>query len=306
MCLLLNIAAFCCLIPGLVLPLLVVNVFFGDMLLLSQVRSIVGTVKYLHEEGADLPAVLIAIFSIAVPIVKFLMLLSIVLLPSYRWRSRIYAVVRDWSKWSMADVFVTAVFVASLSANAKPTTMTASVGTGFYCFLAYCLLSLAALQIMPKPKKPTTSSSSPSHSLEEHHPLHVITTERPVGLPKSTVEMEQVPRQTTYKYQYQEQKNQPHSAALPASHERPAEPPHEVCDDLHALVGSDDDESAEDRRRGGVKDQHQREDLDEINLLEASQAGRAPSYAALRVQKTVNLAVTATGAASSPRVEESF
>jgi paraquat-inducible protein A len=313
-CLILNLAAFCCLIPGLVLPLLVVNVLFLDAVLLSQVRSIVGTVQYLHEEGADLPAVLIAIFSIAVPIVKFLMLIAIVLLPSYWWRSKIHMVVRDWSKWSMADVFVTAIFVAFLSANAKPTTMTASVGTGFYCFLSYCLLSLAALQVMPAPKVPVPSSSSP-HAIEEHHPLHVITTSEmethsAPNSPKGTIEME---RRVSQAPRTQEHKRERSPAALPASHPRPAELPRTMRDDLdlEALVESDE-EAAEDRRRAGgaTRQQHQQlatSDLDDVNLLDAAPAGAStPNYDVLREQKQATPIGGTAAAAGSPRIEESF
>ena len=52
----------------------------------------------------------------------------------------------------MADVFMTAVWVAFLSANAAPATMAGRLEPGWYWFLAYCVFSLVALQCMPKPQ----------------------------------------------------------------------------------------------------------------------------------------------------------
>jgi hypothetical protein len=63
------------------------------------------------------------------------------------------------AKWSMADVFVVALFIAYLAAQASATPtqgpnaapalleFDARFGTGFYWFAAYCLFSLASQQI---------------------------------------------------------------------------------------------------------------------------------------------------------------
>jgi uncharacterized paraquat-inducible protein A len=136
------------------------------MELFSTTRSILGTIRFLHEENAELPAMLILIFSVSdtnagpgnrrvrhtvnvlvcpdaphcslvrsvgisfVPIMKFVMLIMVGVWTSNYWRWHLFMFVRNWSKWSMADVFVTAIFVAYLSANAAPATMTAELGTG--------------------------------------------------------------------------------------------------------------------------------------------------------------------------------
>ena len=61
------------------------------------------------------------------------------------------------AKWSMADVFVVALFIAYLAAKASTTApgsaaapplvaFTAHFGPGFYWFAAYCLFSLASQQ----------------------------------------------------------------------------------------------------------------------------------------------------------------
>lgn len=65
-----------------------------------------------------------------IPFVKFVALLSICFSSSSAWRRRLFVLIRDGSKWSMADVFVTAVFVAFLSAHTAANTMDAKVENG--------------------------------------------------------------------------------------------------------------------------------------------------------------------------------
>jgi uncharacterized paraquat-inducible protein A len=57
------------------------------------------------------------------------------------------------SKWSMADVFVVAIIVAYLAANATQQTETlfslnAQFMPGFFYFLSYCILSIASAQLL--------------------------------------------------------------------------------------------------------------------------------------------------------------
>jgi uncharacterized paraquat-inducible protein A len=92
---------------GLLYPLLTVSIHLGDIELFHQTRSVLSTIKFLHEEKADLPAALILIFSVFVPIIKFIMLLFIALWPTNLLRRQLFYFVKTWSKWSMADVFVT-------------------------------------------------------------------------------------------------------------------------------------------------------------------------------------------------------
>jgi uncharacterized paraquat-inducible protein A len=57
------------------------------------------------------------------------------------------------SKWSMADVFVIAIFIAYLAGNGIQESrglvdFTATLGVGFWYFLAYCLLSILGTQVL--------------------------------------------------------------------------------------------------------------------------------------------------------------
>ena len=71
-------------------------------------------------------------------------------------RRRVLAFVEAIAKWSMADVFVVALFIAFLAAQASQTAnpsaeppliaFSAHFGAGFYWFTAYCIFSLASQQ----------------------------------------------------------------------------------------------------------------------------------------------------------------
>jgi len=125
----------------------------------EQTRSIVGAVRRLYEVGSPIPATLILLFSVIVPFGKAALVACATFMMNASWRRRTLTFVETIAKWSMADVFVVAIFIAYLAAQASatPTTgpnaspaliaFTARLGAGFYWFAAYCLFSLASQQI---------------------------------------------------------------------------------------------------------------------------------------------------------------
>lgn len=149
--LVLILASFVVLVPGLTKPLLTITAsvqilgFGGEIF--RETRSILQSIKTLHENGYDFVAGLILFFSVIVPVVKGLLLITALVLKDAKTRFNIYLFVRNISKWSMADVFVVGVFVAFLSAQAS-SNLAAIIEAGFYFFAAYCLISLAALQFL--------------------------------------------------------------------------------------------------------------------------------------------------------------
>lgn len=124
----------------------------GEIQAYDKTRSIIGTVEELYRAKQWLVAFLIALFSIVVPFVKtVLMIISSLMNNKFTDISSV--VIRLISKWSMADVFVVAIIVAFLAANATQQTeelfsLTAEFGDGFYYFLGYCLLSILSMQVM--------------------------------------------------------------------------------------------------------------------------------------------------------------
>jgi hypothetical protein len=126
----------------------------GDIEVYQQTRSILGSVRRLYEVGSPVPATLILLFSVIVPFTKALLVVWASFDADPQRRQRTLSFVEAIAKWSMADVFVVALFIAYLAAQASTTVggavpllaFDAHFGSGFYFFAAYCLFSLATQQ----------------------------------------------------------------------------------------------------------------------------------------------------------------
>jgi uncharacterized paraquat-inducible protein A len=114
-------------------------------------------VQRLYEVGSPLPATLILLFSVIVPLGKAALVAWAMFVKDAARRAQTLHFVELIAKWSMADVFVVALFIAYLAAKASTTVpgpsaspalvvFTAHFGPGFYWFTAYCLFSLASQQ----------------------------------------------------------------------------------------------------------------------------------------------------------------
>jgi paraquat-inducible protein A len=146
------LASFACLAPGLSRPALTLDIspvlpFLGKMAIFHQTRSILGTIRNLYDTGNTLVAALILLFSVVVPCAKGLALLYALALPRAPGRHAVHRFVGLIGKWSMADVFVMGILLAYLAAGSA-NGITATLETGFWWFLAACLLSVASAQLM--------------------------------------------------------------------------------------------------------------------------------------------------------------
>jgi hypothetical protein len=124
----------------------------------EQTRSILGSVRQLYNVGSPVPATLILLFSVVVPLGKGALVAWAMFMADAAQRLRTLRFVETIAKWSMADVFVVALFIAYLAAHATQTqpgaaaaappliAFSAHFGAGFYWFAAYCLFSLASQQ----------------------------------------------------------------------------------------------------------------------------------------------------------------
>jgi len=128
----------------------------GDVEVFQQTRSIVGSVRRLYEVGSPVPATLILLFSVVVPFVKMALVGWAMFVADEARRRRTLAFVEAIAKWSMADVFVVALFITYLAAVASQSApaagppllaFRAEFGAGFYWFAAYCVFSLASQQL---------------------------------------------------------------------------------------------------------------------------------------------------------------
>lgn len=141
-----------CLYPGLTAPILSIKVgaklpLVGNLTLHESIQSILDTVRTLHENDNTLVAFLILFFSVIVPIIKAVLLLIVLFFKKLKKRMGLYKFVYIIGKWSMADVFVVGVFLAYLATQSNDS-IEANIHAGFYYFLAYCLISLLAIQVM--------------------------------------------------------------------------------------------------------------------------------------------------------------
>jgi hypothetical protein len=136
----------------------------------QQTRSIVSAVRNLYQVGSPVPATLILLFSVIVPLTKAALVAWASFLASPERRARTLRFVVAIAKWSMADVFVVAIFIAYLAAQATQAppgdpgaaplvVFTARLGVGFYWFAAYCLFSLASQQYTNRLSEPIDSLS---------------------------------------------------------------------------------------------------------------------------------------------------
>jgi len=119
------------------------KVFPGKTYFYYQNKGIMEVIHLLWSTDNKPVAIAIGTFSIIVPLIKLLSTLLFLLLPingGYRFRKFLSFI----AKWSMADVFVVAAFLAYLSfSNMSPgVTMDAQVLFGLYYFLAYVVLSI--------------------------------------------------------------------------------------------------------------------------------------------------------------------
>lgn len=138
---------------------------FG-MQLFNTSNSILQTVQHLFRHDNRFVACMIFFFSIITPATKGILLTYILLTDNSLRRKKIFSFIKAIGKWSMCDVFIAATFLAYFSSGSRShrqfyetvllgtpvdvnilVRMTAHLETGFYCFLAYCLLSLIALQL---------------------------------------------------------------------------------------------------------------------------------------------------------------
>lgn len=125
----------------------------GTVPAFDKTRSILGTVKDLHESNNTLVAFLIVTFSVIIPVIKGVITLATLVPIPESIRQQLNWIGGHMSKWSMADVFVIAIFLGYLAAmgireDTGLVSFDASLGRGFYFFLGYCLLSILSSHVL--------------------------------------------------------------------------------------------------------------------------------------------------------------
>lgn len=155
--LVLIIASLSCLYLGLTQDILSLSVaaklpLVGTLNLYDSTQSILKTIETLYKNSNELVAFLILLFSVIIPLIKAFSLLLIFFVKSLNDSYAFKNFIAIISKWSMADVFLVGIFLAFLSTSSEDA-INATLGTGFYWFLAYCILSILASQVIETKKR---------------------------------------------------------------------------------------------------------------------------------------------------------
>lgn len=184
-----NLLALALFIPGIMMPMFSLNTELIAQVgqtslsseLVSKELSLIMTIEELWQDDRFLVALLIFFFSICIPLLKSILVSIAYFKRNTLTEEKIIGFVAAIGKWSMADVFVVAIFLAVLSTQHAETANNeqlilfgfkidllissetlSSVGMGFYYFAGYCLLSLLATQLSQI--KTDKSRHSPSSS----------------------------------------------------------------------------------------------------------------------------------------------
>jgi len=136
-------------IPANLLPVMDTSSLFG-----AQTDTIMSGVVYLWTSGSWPLAFIVFIASIAVPMLKIIALIFLVLTAQRRWRwlpqrrTRIYRLVELVGRWSMLDIYVITILVALVQFNALATI---KAGPGAIAFGAVVVLTMfAAMSFDPR------------------------------------------------------------------------------------------------------------------------------------------------------------
>ncbi len=126
------------------------KVFEGRMYYYFQSKSVIDLVYVLLEGKNYVVAIAIFGFSVLVPFIKLTLSVLLLLSQPFRDSGFVKNTVGKIGKWSMADVFVVATFLAYLSFSNMNSRIDTEAKTlvGLYFFLAYCILSIASSQFI--------------------------------------------------------------------------------------------------------------------------------------------------------------
>ena len=192
--LLLNILALFLFIPGIILPIfslaMEVTANAGVSSLSSEIinkeLSILNTITELWQDDRIVVAILILLFSVCIPMLKTSLITIAFYLKNTARAKKLVNFVNVIGKWSMADVFVIAIFLAVMSTNHAETASQhklnmfgfkldilmssatlSNIGIGFYYFTAYCILSMIGTQISQSALNKVISDDESTITLRE-------------------------------------------------------------------------------------------------------------------------------------------
>jgi hypothetical protein len=134
--------------------------FDGRIYFFYQIKSIAGVIQLLYESGNILVATCILLFSVITPVTKLICTFIVIFSNRYKKSRVLNFIVQYLGKWSMADVFVVAFYLAYFSFQQISTGIETEANSliGMYFFLGFVILSLLSstfLKIQEKREKDT-------------------------------------------------------------------------------------------------------------------------------------------------------
>ncbi|NET34666.1 MAG: paraquat-inducible protein A [Cyanothece sp. SIO1E1] len=126
--------------------------FEGEMYFYYQSKSIVELIGLLLRQGNWIVGISILVFSLLFPLGKTLFTLLALLKPNLVDKPLFSFFIFKTSKWSMADVFVAAIFLSFLAFNNMQTGIQtdSNILWGLYYFLAYCMLAILSAVLLQR------------------------------------------------------------------------------------------------------------------------------------------------------------
>ena len=143
------------LIVGLATPILSVQAsrdlpVLGETVFQFQSKGILTTIGALKEQGNLWLAVILAVFSVLIPVIKTLLAALTFFASTRPSVERAFHISHHLGKWSMADVFVVAILVAFFANSGENGLTRAEVQAGLWFFALYVMLSLFATQLISR------------------------------------------------------------------------------------------------------------------------------------------------------------
>jgi len=124
--------------------------FEGRTYFLYQNKSVFELIKLLFAGGNLLVGLCVVLFSIVFPLFKLFASLIALIKPNTKLAQRSVLIINKLGKWSMADVFISAVFLAVFSFASMNVGVDTASNTliGLYFFLIFVLLSIVSGQFL--------------------------------------------------------------------------------------------------------------------------------------------------------------
>ncbi len=138
--------------------------FEGDIYYLYQNKSVFEVIGLLFTGGNIVVGITLTLFSIVFPLFKLIASLLVLAYPGSKYSNSYVTVINLVGKWSMADVFVAAIFLAFFAFSNMNVGVNTNSNTliGLYYFLCFVILSIGSGYFL---KKATSHKASELESI---------------------------------------------------------------------------------------------------------------------------------------------